>query len=208
LHLFYGDGHKMYQLPREHRLLPPGWFLEPRAYNKQNNDNLRGFDLRVYSHVDFNAEKRTCSVTCGDRTTQLKVLDADEALAVVTKSDFYGSARTRQPYALARDAAAVYYYVDRGTTPPTEKSFRLFRGAKGAMKQLKMTNVVSDSEGDIFATKTGSLRLILDKKQSSWVEGKRATTLTPVPVEQNWGMIYNDLGVYTGIRLGTPCDDL
>jgi len=28
-----------------------------------------------------------------------------------------------------------------------------------------------------------------------------------VPVEENLPLIYNELGVYTGARLGTPCDD-
>jgi hypothetical protein len=29
-----------------------------------------------------------------------------------------------------------------------------------------------------------------------------------LPLEENRIMIYTDLGVYTGQRLGTPCDDL
>ena len=32
--------------------------------------------------------------------------------------------------------------------------------------------------------------------------------LTPVPADQNVEMIFNDLGVYKNMRLGTPCDDL
>jgi hypothetical protein len=32
--------------------------------------------------------------------------------------------------------------------------------------------------------------------------------LKEVPVPANRQLIYNDLGVYTTIRLGTPCDDL
>jgi hypothetical protein len=111
------------------------------------------------------------------------------------------------PYALARDPKAIYYYVDRGATPATEKNFRLYRGPKGALKLQKMTDVASDSEGEIFATKTGSLRLILDKKQSSWIQGKTSENLTLVPVDQNYSLIYNDLGVYSGQKLGTPCDD-
>ena len=71
-----------------------------------------------------------------------------------------------------------------------------------------MTNVVSDSEGDIFSTKTGSLRLILNKNESTWIEGKKQRKLVLVPVEDNARMIYTELGVYTGERLGTPCDDL
>jgi hypothetical protein len=206
--LFFGDGHKFQQLPKRGWGVPPGWFFDPRFFNAHNNDNLRGIDLRVFSHVDYRAEKKTCEITCGDRTTPLKVLDGEEAMSLTTKADFVAAAAPFKPYALARDTTGVYYYVDRGSTPSTEKQFRLYRGQKGAMKLLKMTNVVSDSEGDIFSTKTGSLRLILDKRQSNWIEGKTTTALTLVPVEKNFAMIYNDLGVYTGQRLGTPCDDL
>src|SRR5579862_6784486 len=111
--LFYGDGHKFAQLPKQGWLLPRGWFLEPRFFNARNNDNLRGLDLRVFSHVDWHADKKTCEVTCGDRTTPLKVLDADEAASVLGKADFVAAAPGYKPYALARDNAGVYYYVDR-----------------------------------------------------------------------------------------------
>ena len=73
---------------------------------------------------------------------------------------------------------------------------------------LKMTNVVSDSQGDIFTTKKGELRLVLDQTRSVWIAGKKETALTSVPVDANRIMIYTDLGVYAGQRLGTPCDDL
>jgi hypothetical protein len=206
--LYYGDGKKMYHLAEQSRFLSPEWFFEPRFFNKKNNDNFRGIDWRLHSHVDYDAEKKSCAVTCGERTTDLKIVPPDEAKALVGKASFFVSPIERVPYALARDAKAVYYFVDRGATPATEKSFHLYRGPKGGMKLQKMTDVAADSEGEIFATKTGSLRLIIDKKQSSWIQGERATTLTLIPIEQNYQMIYNDLGVYTGIRLGTPCDDL
>jgi hypothetical protein len=154
------------------------------------------------------AEQKGCAVTCGERVTTLKIVPPDEAKALLAKASFFASPIDRVPYALARDSNAVYYYVDHGSTTATEKNFRLFRGRKGALKLQKMTDVASDSEGDIFATKTGSLRLILEKKQSTWIQGKKSTSLTLIPVEQNYQMIYNDLGVYAGIRLGTPCDDL
>jgi hypothetical protein len=206
--LFYGDGKKLFHLAEQNRMVSPEWFFEPRYYNKKNNQNFRGVDWRVYSHVDHDAEKKSCSVTCGERTTELKIVAPDEAKTLLAKASFFASPMERVPYALARDSKAVYYYVDRGATPTMEKSFRLFRGPKGALKLQKMTDVASDSEGEIFATKTGSLRLILEKKQSSWVQGEKATSLTLIPIAENYQMIYNDLGVYTGVRLGTPCDDL
>ena len=41
-----------------------------------------------------------------------------------------------------------------------------------------------------------------------WIDtAKKAVELCAVPVSENLPLIYNELGVYTGARLGTPCDD-
>jgi hypothetical protein len=206
--LFYGDGKQLFVLPDENRFVPTSWFHDPRVFSKTNNENFRGLDLRLFSHVDLDDEKQTCSVTCGERTTDLKIVPAADAKTLAAKAKILASPRTRTPYALARDNRAIYYYVDRGIQPGTEKSFHLYRGPKGALKLQKMTDVASDSEGEIFATRTGSLRLVLGRKEGNWLEGDKSTALTLVPVEQNLQMIYNELGVYAGQRLGTPCDDL
>jgi hypothetical protein len=84
----------------------------------------------------------------------------------------------------------------------------VWSGLKGAMKPQKLVNIVSDSEGDIFATKTGQLRVVLDKHESHWVQGSKKEKLIMLPIEDNAIMIYTDLGPYTGLPLGTPCDDL
>ena len=86
------------------------------------------------------------------------------------------------------------------------------------MKLQKMTNVVADREGEIFTTKSGSLRYVTDRKAAPiWIENGKKTTLTVVPIEgagengepvSNYQLIYNELGVYLGERLGNPCDDL
>ena len=142
-------------------------------------------------------------------TAATRVAEAAER-ALIDGASYEQTLRRFRPYALARDNTGVYYYVDRGydeEDPTAPKNFRLFVGQRGNLKQQKMTNVVSDSQGDIFSTKTGSLRLILNKNESSWVEGKKQTKLVIVPVEDNLPMIYGELGVYSGERLGTPCDD-
>ena len=93
------------------------------------------------------------------------------------------------------------------------KGFRLFKGRKGKLKLQKMIDIVHDSEGDIFATRDGALRMILSQKKSTWVESDRKTKkeirtdLTVVPTHKNALMIYTELGVYNE-RFGTPCDDL
>jgi hypothetical protein len=206
--LYYGDGKKFVAVP------PPPWaiggesFLDPRYFRKGSNPDFRGVDMRVYSGIELSDEKKRCTLRCGENEHDQQILPAAEVRTMLLASSFGPSLQKYRPYALLRDDHGNYYFVDHGSTPETEKSFRLFLGPKGALKLQKMTNVVSDSEGDVFSTKTGSLRLIIDKTApGTWMKGSARTQLKPVPVEQNLTMIYNELGVYLGEKLGTPCDD-
>ena len=61
----------------------------------------------------------------------------------------------------------------------------------------------------LFATKKGSLRLVLNKKgESRWITRKDKVELTVLDLYMNAALIYGELGVYDGERLGTACDDL
>ena len=208
--LFYGDGKRFTQVIGS----PPPWvlnglhFLDPRMFNRTANPDFRGLDMRTFSEVIFDAKENRCAVRCGDQETALRVVPTDQAKPLLKSAVFEPNTHKYAPYALARDERGNYYYVDRGASRQTERSFRLFRGTKGKMQLQKMTNVVSDSEGDVFATASGSLRLILGKSQSTWIEESKQQSLTLVPWEKNLQVIYTDLGVYTGQRLGSPCDDL
>ena len=209
--VYYGDAKtlRFNLVPGEpHGMLSGTNFLDPRFFNKTANPSFRGVDVRNYSEVEIDAEKQTCAVRCGARTVPLTFVPGEKARAIGKKATFLPNPQKYVPYGLARDDRGTYYYVDHGATEKTEKDFRLFAGQKGSVKLLKMTNVVSDSEGDIFSTPSGSLRLILEKKQSLWVEGDKRSELKLIPIESNLQLIYNDLGVYVGQRLGTPCDDL
>lgn len=147
-------------------------------------------------------------VQCSERKTNLTQLPAAEAKALVDGGSFFKARWNHRAYALARDNTGKYYFVDKQREPEESKSFRLWAGPKGGMKPQKMLNVVSDSQGDIFSTKRGELRLILGKQETSWIQNSKPTKLTWVPVDDNHVMIYTDLGVYAGQPLGTPCDDL
>jgi hypothetical protein len=76
------------------------------------------------------------------------------------------------------------------------------------MKEQAMTNVVSDSGGDIYATKSGSLKIITDNKASTafWIKGGKKTELTVLVPADNRYLIYRGLGIYGS--LGVVCDDL
>ncbi len=194
---FYGDGKTLYQQrvsggsANGHESFGKS-FWEPRS--------------RQRTSLDFKDDKY--SVQCEERTTELKPLPDADATKLLDSAKFYKARWKRQAYALARDNTGKYYYVDKMREPEGNKSFRLFAGPKGALKPQKMTNVVSDSAGDIFATKTGELRLVLNNNESLWQQNKKITKLIALPLDDNHVMIYSELGVYSGEKLGTPCDDL
>ena len=204
--LFYGDGKTFYQV----RLVGmrrngDKWehaFAEPRLTEgaREEGSGYVAFDGKSYR------------VDCGKRTTTVTALPAADAKTLLSQAQFLRSPRKFRPYALARDDRGTYYYVDRGYHPEDKQRFRVFVGQKGNLKQQQMTSLVNDPSGDVFSTKTGTLRLVLNKdpQELKWIHGKKPSLLTRVPLDFNTmiASIYNEFGVYTGERLGTPCDDL
>jgi hypothetical protein len=198
-HAYYGDGKNFWAL----RVIGSGTngresfrftFWEPRV------------SARYMAEAAFKDGKY--GVQCDTRQTELQPLPRSEAEAMIAAATFHKPLWRFRAFALARDDRGTYYYVDRQREPEDSLNFRLYSGPRGSVKALKMTNVVSDSEGQIFSTKSGDLRLVLDKHEAAWVKGRTRTTLVPLPIEENAALIYGDLGAYTGQRLGTPCDDL
>ncbi len=206
--LSYGDGKRFVQVAPAPWGLSGHDFLEPRFFNPKANASFRGHDMRVYSEVELDEEKKTCAVRCGTRTIPFTWVDAEKAEALVRQAKFEPNPQKYVPYALLRDQQGRYYLVERGFQPEEQRNFRVSIGPKGNLQPQKMTDIVSDSEGEIFSTKKGELRLVLDKAApSTWIENSKKLELRTVPVSENLPLIYNELGVYTGARLGTPCDD-
>ena len=196
--LFYGDGKT--------------FFAQRRISGGRNGDE--SFDSTFWEprvnagyKASFGMHQKKWSIQCDERVTELKLLEPDEGKKIVSAGKFMKPLWKRRAYALARDNEGVYYYVDRAREPENSQDFRVFRGPKGAVKPQQMVNVVNDSEGDIFITKAGKLRLVLDKHETVWLTGAKQVKLTPIPIEDNHVMIYTNLGVYAGEKLGTPCDD-
>jgi hypothetical protein len=198
-HTYYGDGKAFYA----QRVIGSGssgresfdfTYWEPR--------------VRAPYQASFEFREGKYRVQCDERKTEMTAVPDAEAKAILESAKFFKARWRHRAHALARDDRGTYYYVDRVREPEDSKTYRLFSGPKGSMKPLKMINVVSDSEGEIFSTKAGDLRLVLDRQETSWIKGKSRTKLIHLPVEDNHVLIYTDLGVYTGQRLGTPCDDL
>jgi hypothetical protein len=150
-------------------------------------------------------------VACGDTAAKLSKVARDEAAKLIDTAAFRGSRWTRLPSLLFRDDTGTYYLIDRLRTDDDNdrRDWRVFVGPRGKMKLAALKDVVDDDQGQIFATRDGSLRLVAGSTDIKWVKGKAETKLTQVDLGtfRNVRMVYVDLGPYVGEKLGTPCDD-
>jgi hypothetical protein len=166
-----------------------------------------GSHLGDLTHKKDGTYQKACR---GKDDAVLTELSGDKAKAILDKTAFLTSAIIRVPHLLARDDSGVYYYVDRLAKIYGGKGYRVFVGKKGAMKQMPLTDVASDSAGDVFSTKSGDLRLVRNsesnKETTTWVKGEKRTELVFLDTDVNSVVIFKDLGIYT--FLGTWCDNI
>ncbi len=149
------------------------------------------------------------SKACGDQpVVPLTQLTGDKAKSVLDKHTLMTEFLQRRAHMLARDDSGTYYYVDRLSTAFGGKSFRVYVGKKGAMKLLPLSDVASDTAGEVFSTKTGDLRLDrrADVQKMAWIRGEKRTELITLDVDANSAVIFSDLGIYP--FLGTICDNM
>lgn len=201
--VFFGDGKQMYQ----QRVIGSSQNDKGLAWNlwSPRARELMAATLSLETnelHLDCRAQRKDD----GNGRRMLTQLTADEAATFFKNAKFYPALHTRSAHFLARDDDANYYYVDAMRDDLGGKGYRVFMGMKGAMKQLAMSNMASDSVGEIFATKTGQLKIIAGKNGTAfWVKNGKKTELTIVPVLDNRYLIYRELGIYGS--LGVVCDD-
>lgn len=149
--------------------------------------------------------------SCGPKgeSFALTELTGDKAKAVVDKASFLTTQYIRRPHLLARDDKGVYYYVDVLRDQYGGNGHRVFVGKKGAMKQVPLTDIASDTGGEVFSTKSGDLRLVSNtptdatKKTAQWIRGERRSELVYLDPYMNQPLIYRDLGIYK--LTGTLC---
>ncbi|MEO8841805.1 MAG: hypothetical protein ABI591_28220 [Kofleriaceae bacterium] len=198
--VFYGDGKTMYQ----QRIIGSGtgkhdtyeWSVWSPRVTTMNQAEIESTDNRLM-------------VTCGVKDKRLLTqLKADEAKALFAKATFLPPLWQRNAKFLARDDDGVYYFVDMLSQEAGGNGYRVFIGQKGSMKEQAMTNVVADSGGEIYATKSGNLKIISDKKADTafWIKGGKKVELTVLVPLDNRYLIYRGLGIYG--QLGVVCDDL
>jgi hypothetical protein len=145
----------------------------------------------------------------GDTKTGLSLVTGNKAKAVLDKYQFVTTGLIHRPHALLRDDTGIYYYIDALAKVYGGKGYRVFVGKKGAMKELPLADVASDSAGEVFATKSGDLRLTVTEQGSKsgvWAKGGKTTALLVLDPDRDEPVIFKELGVYS--FLGTICDDL
>jgi hypothetical protein len=202
-HVWYGTGKQLY---------------EQVVIGRSRNDTAwqistwapRVAELRpgMIGRMENGTFEKSCD---GKDDAVLTQVTGDKAKVIVDKYAFLSSALVRRPHLFARDDTGVYYYVDRLDSSHGGKGYRVFVGKKGAMKQLALTDVASDSAGQVFSTKTGDLRLVNTtdsetKPSTKWVRGEKSTALLSLDLDVNSPVIFKDLGVYK--FTGTLCDNI
>ena len=129
--LYYGDGKTFYRVPLPPWVLSGDSFFEPRFLARTKNSNFRGLDMRLYASVDYDADKKTCSVSCGERKTALTIMDADAKKALLAKASYEPPLHKRAPHHLARDNSGRYFYVDKGNTAGDREELPPVRRTQG-----------------------------------------------------------------------------
>jgi hypothetical protein len=202
-HVFYGTGKQLFE-----QILP----------GPASSDGSTGaWDIALFAprlaELRFGSIGRRADgiymKTCdGKDDAILTELSPDKAKAVIDKSQFLSTGTIRVAHLLFRDDHGIYYYVDRLSRAYGSKGFRVFVGKKGAMKEMPLTDVANDSAGQVYATKTGDLRLIKDKgtQAAEWVKGEKRQALVQLDIDVDSPLIYSELGIYS--YLGTVCDNV
>ncbi|MDQ3364588.1 MAG: hypothetical protein M3680_04085 [Myxococcota bacterium] len=197
--VFYGDGKVLYQQR----------VVGTTNVTDQSDWSLWSPRVQGAPYARLRLHPDGCSLSCRrvDRQEQrrsLVRLSDDETRKLFAQATFLAPLWRREASFFARDPGGVYYYVDAVRPEHGGHGHRVFVGRQGAMKQLGLTNVVADSGGSRFATRTGELRIDADGK-ASWHRGAKRLELLVLDPAPNRYLIYRQLGIYG--QLGTVCED-
>jgi len=210
------DAHVFYGTPSGKTLVLREQLLDgPRSWDG-DSWSVTTQAPRVEYPFQGHVEKRkdgSFRVTCGQKVDAgLSEITGEKAKDILDKAQFLTTAYFYRAYLLARDDRGIYYYVDILRDQYGGSGHRVFIGKKGAMKQVPLTDVASDTAGEVFSTKTGDLRLVRTvakeggetKTQAQWIRGEKSSELISLDVYMNNPLIYRDLGVYK--VSGAICD--
>ena len=147
---------------------------------------------------------------------QLVSLPFNQAKLIIQQSRFYESVYTsHRSHRLFRDDWGTYYYIEENKAPETGERFRLWVGYKGNLKLIPVITAAHDSEGTVLVSSKAAIRLVASPNKSNsesvgayWTEQDTQRKLLEVPVDRNQGVIFNELGIYDSLYLGSICDPL
>jgi hypothetical protein len=175
-------------------------FWEPRA--------------RVPAEAMFEVRDGKATLTCGEETVALRPVSPAELEQTLRGARFLAPRWRRIPHALARDDEGTYYYVDgtRGADGGAARGrpgFQLWVGRKGKLVRLELEDALVDGAGQLYVSAAGRLRVKpigRDAAEAAWLTAAGSRPLTWLEPSDHGPLIYGELGVYAGERLGTPCD--
>lgn len=201
LRLFYGDGKTFHAVP---------------VYSTSDNGLAYevGFkDARIPSSPagSVKREKGKVTLSCWGSDAELTRLPDAEAQAMVGGATFMKNRTMWSPLALAKEGDK-YVYIDSGQLPANWKKYRVWRGAKGQMREVALTDSSYDERANefTFKTKDGVLRAhraeeVKTEYTLALAWDTKKPDLTPLPRAENWKLIFDELGIYDA-RSPTPCD--
>ncbi len=153
-------------------------------------------------------------LTCGGRTIALRAVPAAELAATLERALFLSPRWRRIPHALARDDEGTYYFVDGtrgadGAAARGRPGYQLFVGRRGKLVRQELEDALVDGAGQLYVSAAGRLRVKptgRDSAEAVWLTPAGSRALTWFEPSDHGALIYGELGVYAGERLGTPCD--
>jgi hypothetical protein len=158
--------------------------------------------------ASFGLKSRQVYVQCGEEPTPLKLVPPAQAKKLLAKAKLFKPRWRRMGFALARDDAGTYYFVDRLREPDDTRDFRLYVGTRGKVHGVEVQDALLDDAGQVFITAAGRLKFSRGNANPTveWVQGEKRATLSGIDIESQARFVYTELGAYAGEKLGTACD--
>lgn len=164
---------------------------------------------RPLGRSNFDLFKGTYTYSCDEKDiVSLVNIPITEVTKILANATLRTSAVVHRTAVFARDAAGIYYFADRLHDEYGGSGFRVFVGKRGKLKQLPLVDVANDEAGMVFETKTGEIRLTVDKNKErtvTWNVKGKTKNLTWLDPQLASFIIHRELGIYSGF--GTLCDD-
>lgn len=170
---------------------------------------------RGYGEQFFERTGNTFKVRCGGEERSFLPASEKDRAAIAGTAVFTLHPPGRIPYALLRDDGGNYYYIDRSPDVSRPYDRILFMGRRGRMAKVALKDVLIDDIGELYVGRKGTLRLDLGREpRAIWKTKKGDTELTIVGVgilelyarDGLKKLVYTELGVFLGKKIGTPCD--